>query len=104
MKDSKVANKLDMFMWSTGNDDKERLTDKLSTMEQRPHENPVLAAKGHMQYKWFRSNLRDQEVVKKNQIQLNAHIHWRMDLDLMHWLGQLWNQGADNGQPNKMAM
>ena len=47
-----VANKLGLLMWSTEKIHKKKLADQLSTMEQRPHENPVLAAKGHMQYKW----------------------------------------------------
>ena len=46
---------------------KERLTDQLSTMEQRPHANPVIAAKGHMQYRWFRSKLKEQEVVRQKR-------------------------------------
>ena len=56
--DSMVANKLGMFMWSTDQTHKARLVDQLSTMELRPNVNPVLAAKGHMQYKWFRSKLK----------------------------------------------
>ena len=46
----------------------------MSTMEQRPHENPVLVATGHMQYKWFRPKLKEQEVVNKEEMKLNAHI------------------------------
>ena len=55
MDDSMVANKLGLLVWSTAKIHKERLVDKLSTMKQRHQENPVLAAKGHMQYKGFRS-------------------------------------------------
>ena len=69
-----VANKLGLLMWSTDKIHKERLVDQLSTMEKRPHENPVLAIKGHMQYKWFRSKLTEQEVVHKEKMKLNAHI------------------------------
>ena len=46
-----VANKLGLLMWSTDKIHKERVADQLSTMGQRPHENPLLAAKGHIQYK-----------------------------------------------------
>ena len=65
MKDPLVANKLGLLMWSTEKIHKERLADQLSTMEKRPHDNPVLAAQGHMQYKWFKSNMTEQKVVKK---------------------------------------
>ena len=53
-----VANKLGLLMWSTDKMHNERLADQLSAMEHRSHENPVLAAKGLMQYKWFGSNLK----------------------------------------------
>ena len=68
-----VASKLGLLMWSTDKIHRERLVDQLSTMEQRPHENPVLAAKGHMQYRWFRSKLKEQEVVRKEKMNLKAH-------------------------------
>ena len=55
-----VASNIGLLMWSTDNVHKERLNEHLSTMEQRPHENPVLAARGHMQYKWLKSKLKDQ--------------------------------------------
>ena len=55
-----VAVKLGMLMWSTYKIHRERLADQLSTMEQRPHANPVLVAKGHMQYRWFGSKLTEQ--------------------------------------------
>ena len=45
MENSMMANKLGVLMWSTDKIHKERLADQLSTMEQRPHENPVLAAR-----------------------------------------------------------
>ena len=67
IEDSMVANKLGMLMWSTDKTHKKMLVDQLSTMEQRPHENPVLAAKGHMQYKWFGPKLREQYVVNKGE-------------------------------------
>ena len=47
---SVVANKLRLLMCSIEKVRGERLVDNLSTMEQRFHENPVLAAKGHMQH------------------------------------------------------
>ena len=60
IEDSMVANKIGLLMWSTVKIHTERLADQFNTMEQRPHESPVLAAKGHMQYKWFRSKLKEQ--------------------------------------------
>ena len=62
------ANKLGLLMWSTDKIHNEMLADQLSTMEKRPHENLVLAAKGHLQYRWRRSNMREQEVVRKEKI------------------------------------
>jgi hypothetical protein len=53
IEDSMVANKLGLLMWSTDKVHREKLDDQLSIMEQRPHENPVLAANGHMQYRWL---------------------------------------------------
>ena len=55
-----VANKIGMLMWFTFKIHKKMLPDQLSTMEQRPHENPVLVAKGHMHYKWFGFKQRTQ--------------------------------------------
>jgi hypothetical protein len=50
------------------------LVDQLITMEQRPHENPVRVAKGLMQYRWFRSKLKEQEVFRKYSMNFKAHI------------------------------
>ncbi len=49
MEDTTVASKLWLLMFSTDRAHKERLADQFSTMEQRPHQNRVLAAKGHTQ-------------------------------------------------------
>ena len=68
MKGSMVASKLGMLMWSTDMIHPDKLADRLSTMGQRRHENPVLAAKGHMQYKWFKSKLKEQTVIKNQHI------------------------------------
>ena len=40
-----VTNKIGLLMLSTDQTHKERLADKLSTKEQRPHDKPVSAAK-----------------------------------------------------------
>ncbi|MFM7985835.1 MAG: hypothetical protein ACKPKO_41625, partial [Candidatus Fonsibacter sp.] len=69
---SMVANKICMLMWSTDKLHEDMWLDHLSTMEQRAHEHPVCAAKGHMQYKWCRSNLKDQELFNKDRMMLNA--------------------------------
>ncbi len=58
MADSMVTNKLGMLMWPTNQIHKGTFVDQVSTMEQRPHANPVLAANGHMQHGWFRSNVK----------------------------------------------
>ena len=59
-----VASRLCLLMWSTEKTHKARLVDQLSTVEQRPNEKLVLVAKGHMQYRWFKSKLKEQEVVR----------------------------------------
>ena len=69
-----AATKLGRRMWSTDKIHKERLADQLSTMEQSPHENPVLAAKGNMQHTWFKSKLKEQGAAKKYKIKLKARI------------------------------
>ena len=51
MEDSMEANKTGLLMWSTDKIHKDMVAGQLRTMEQRPHENPVIAAKGHLQYK-----------------------------------------------------
>ena len=60
-----VASKLALLMWPTDKIHRERLVDQLSTRGH--HENLVLVAKGHMQYRWFRPKLEVQEVVKKGE-------------------------------------
>ena len=66
LEDSVVASKLGLLMWSTDKVHKEKLHDQLNIMKQRPHENPVLAAKGHMQYKWVRANMRELDHGESN--------------------------------------
>ena len=61
-------------MWSADKTNQERLVDQLSTMEERPHENLVIVANGIMQYKWFRPNKCEQEVVTQGTIQIKAHM------------------------------
>ena len=63
-----VDSKLGLLMLSVGKIHRESLVGQFSTMEQRPHEKPVLAAKGHMQYRWFRATIREQEVVGKEKM------------------------------------
>ena len=50
------------------------MANQLSIMEQRPHENPVLAAKGHMQYKWLKANMREQDIVKQDKTEVKAQV------------------------------
>ena len=60
IEDSMVANKLGLSMWSTDKIHMEKLVYQLSAMEHRPHANPVIVAKGHMQYRWFGSKMKEQ--------------------------------------------
>ena len=53
---------------------RDKLDDQLSIMEQRPHENPVLAAKGHMQYRWLRANMREQDIVNQEKMEVKAQV------------------------------
>ena len=69
------------------------MVDQLSTMEQRPHENPALVAKGHMQYSWCRPKMREQAGVRKEKTKLNAHMAVEDGEDFVHWLGKRWIQG-----------
>ena len=64
--------KVGLLMWSSDQTHKERLADKMRTMAQRPHEDPLLAAKGHTQYKWFKAKLSEQEGVNKEKMKLKA--------------------------------
>ena len=89
-----VASKLVLLMWSTDNVHRQRLNEQLSTMWQRPHENLVLVAKGHMQYRWFRSKLKEQEVVKKEKIQLKANIAVEDGKEFDALVGQVVESGG----------
>jgi hypothetical protein len=89
-------------MWSADKTNQERLVDQLSTMEERPHENPVLVAHGIMQYKWFRPNKREQAVVNQDTIQLKAHMAVEDGNDCESLVGQVMEQGGCNFQPNTM--
>ncbi len=69
-----VAKKIGRLMWSTDKTHKERLVDQLSIMEHRPRHNLVIAVKGRMQHRWLRPNMREQAVVRQDNITLNAHM------------------------------
>ena len=69
-----VASKLGLLMWSTDNVHREKLDDQLSIIEQRPHANPLLAAKGHMQYRWLRANMREQDIIKQGNMAVKAQV------------------------------
>ena len=89
-------------MWSVDKTNQERLVDQLSTMEERPHENPVLVANGIMQYKWFRPNKCEQEVVIQGTLQLTSHMAVEDGNDCDSLVGQVMEQGGCNFQPNTM--
>ncbi len=69
-----VASKLGLLMWSTEKVHREKLDDQLSIMEQRPHANPVLAAKGRTQYRWLRANMREQGIVNQEKMEVKAQV------------------------------
>jgi hypothetical protein len=96
LEDSMVASKLGLLMWATDQVHKERLEDQLSTMEQRPHENPVLAAKGHMQYRWFRAKMREQEIVKQEKMELKAQVAVETGKDFDNMVAQVMDHGDSN--------
>ena len=89
-------------MWSVDKTNQERLVDQLSSMGERPHENPVLVANGIMQYRWCRPNKSEQEVVTQCTIQLNAHMAMYDGKDCDSLVGQVMEQGGSNFQPNNM--
>ena len=73
-----------MLRWSADKTNQERLVDQLSTMGH--HENLVLVGKGHMQYRWFRSKLKEQEVVNKTnkeKMKLKAQVEVEQRLVLV---------------------
>ena len=79
-------------MLPTDKTNKETLVDQLSTMEERPHENLVLVANGIMQYKWFRPNRCEQEIVTQGTMQLNAHMAVEDGNDCDSLVGQVMEQ------------
>ena len=85
LEDSMVASKLGLLMWSTDKVHREKLDDQLSIMEQMPHENPVLAAKGHMQYKWLRAKMREQDIVSKRIWRSRHKWLWKLARTLRTW-------------------
>ena len=96
-----VANKLSLIMWYTDKIHGGRLDDRLDTMGQRPHDNLVLVAKGHMQYRWFRSNLKEQEVVRKENMTLKAHIAVEDGHEFDALVGQVMESGDNNSSPGR---
>ena len=104
LEDSMVAHKLGLLMWTTDETHKERLADQLSTMEKRPHENPTLAAKGHMQYRWFRAKMREQDVIKKEKMELKAKAEMAVEdgKNFDSVVGQVMDTGDSNFKPNKV--
>ena len=97
-----VANELGMLMWSTDQTHKERLAGQSSTMDQRPHENPLLAAKGHMEYRLFRAKMREQEVVRKEKTKLKAQIGVEEGKDVDSLVGQVMGTGELQPPPSRM--
>ena len=98
-----VANELGMLMWSTDQTHKERLAGQSSTMDQRPHENPLLAAKGHMEYRLFRAKMREQEVVRKEKTKLKAQIGVEEGKDVDSLVGQVMGTGELQPPPQQNA-
>ena len=96
LEDSMVASKLGLLMWSTDKVHREKLDDQLSIMEQRPHENPVLAAKGHMQCKWLRAKMREQDIVKQEKMEVKAQVAVETGKDFDNMVVQVMEHGESN--------
>ena len=96
LEDSMVASKLGLLMWSTDKVHREKLDDQLSIMEQRPHENPVLAAKGHMQYRWLRAKMREQDIVKQEKMEVKAQVAVETGKDFDNMVVQVMDHGESN--------
>ena len=75
---------------------KEKLDDQLSIMEQMPHENPVLAAKGHMQYRWIRANMREQDIAKQDKMEVKAQVVVEAGKDFDNMVVQVMDHGELN--------
>jgi hypothetical protein len=99
LEDSLVASKLGLLIWSTDKVHRQKLDDQLSIMEQRPHENPVLAAKGHMQYKWLKANMRAQYTVKQEEIEVKAQVAVETGKDFDNMVVQVMDHGDSNFKP-----
>ena len=96
LEDSMVASKIGLLMWSTDKVHREKLDDQLSIMEQRPHENPVLAAKGHMQYKWLRAKMREQDIAKQENMEVKAQVAVEIGKDFDNMVVQIMDHGESN--------
>ena len=83
---------------------REKLDDQLSIMEQRPHANPLLAAKGHMQYRWLRAKMREQYIVKQEKMEVKAQLAVETGKDFDNMVVQVMEPGVSNfnskGQKN----
>jgi hypothetical protein len=99
LEDSMVASKLGLLMWSTDKVQREKLDDQLSIMDQRPHENPLLAAKGHMQYKWLKANMREQDIVKQEKMEVKAQVAVETGKDFDNTVVQVMEHGESNFKP-----
>ena len=91
-----VASKLGLLMWSTDKVHREKLDDQLSIMEQRPHENPLLAAKGHMQYRWLMAKMREQAIGKQEKMEVKAQVAVETGKDFDKMVVQVMEHGESN--------
>jgi hypothetical protein len=94
-----VASKLGLLMWSTDKVHREKLDDQLRIMEQRPHENPLLAAMGHMQYRWIRAKMREQYIVKQEKMEVKAQVVVETGKDFGNMVVQVMEHGESNFKP-----
>ncbi len=56
----------------------------------------------HMQYRWFRPNVREQSVVRKEQRKLNAYMAVEDGTGCVSLVGQVMDQGGCNCQLSNM--
>ena len=96
LEDSMVASKLGLLMWITDNVHREKLDDQLIIREQRPHENPLLAVKGHMQYRWLRAKMREQDIVKQEKMEVNAQVAVETGKDFDNMVAQVMDHRESN--------
>ena len=95
---SMVASNIGLLMWSSDKVHREKVDDQLSIMEQRPHAIPVLAANGHMQYRWLGANTREQDIVKQENMEVKAQVAVETGKDFDNMVAHAMDHGESNSK------